>query len=193
VQAAGGTVDGNAEAEYCKYLDLALSIASGMSDGAMEPLLKATAIGINIPMPAAQKKAYKTLTYIINQRSAVLRSHVTDICAIFTKSKPVQAPAKRHRLACIAPVISLLYSSEESVVFDLSELNLPEMEAGKSAAHLIVSSLITEIVLCTKEVNAKTRTLAYEVLVQIAHAMHESRPPDRSMETGVCAFAPCAC
>jgi ribosomal RNA-processing protein 12 len=183
MQAPGSTIDGHSEAEFCKYLDLALCIAPGMSDSAMEPLLKAATMAISIPTPSAQKKAYKALSYIINERPAVFQSHFAEICSIFTEQRPVQAPARRLRLACITPIIALLYSDEAP---DLSKFKLTEAETSKSAAHLVVSSLITELVLCTKEVNAKTRTQAYETLVQIAHAMHDASPPERSMETGVC-------
>lgn len=37
--------------------------------------------------------------------------------------------------------------------------------------------LVGEIVLCTKEVNKRTRVAAYELLVSLAWAMHEAHPP----------------
>lgn len=41
----------------------------------------------------------------------------------------------------------------------------------------VVATLVSEIVLCVKEVNQKTRAAAYGLLVELAHAMHESEPP----------------
>ena len=41
----------------------------------------------------------------------------------------------------------------------------------------LVALLVAEIILCCKEVNTKTRATAYELLVDIAHAMHDARPP----------------
>jgi hypothetical protein len=41
----------------------------------------------------------------------------------------------------------------------------------------LMASLVGEIVLACKEVNQKTRSAANDVLVDIAHAMHESVPP----------------
>ena len=37
--------------------------------------------------------------------------------------------------------------------------------------------MVSEIILCVKEVNQKTRTAAYELLVSLAKAMHEQHPP----------------
>lgn len=36
---------------------------------------------------------------------------------------------------------------------------------------------MSEIVLCVKEVNQKTRAAAYGLLVELARAMHEADPP----------------
>ncbi len=41
----------------------------------------------------------------------------------------------------------------------------------------VVSRLVSEIVLCTKEVNQKTRAAAYALLVGLGQAMHEAAPP----------------
>lgn len=37
--------------------------------------------------------------------------------------------------------------------------------------------MVSEIILCVKEVNQKTRSAAYELLVSLAHAMHQEHPP----------------
>ncbi len=37
--------------------------------------------------------------------------------------------------------------------------------------------LVSEIVLCIKEVNKRTRIAAYELLVGLAKAMHSAEPP----------------
>ena len=37
--------------------------------------------------------------------------------------------------------------------------------------------LVSEIVLCIKEVNKRTRVAAYELLVGLAKAMHNAEPP----------------
>ena len=55
----------------------------------------------------------------------------------------------------------------------------------------VVGSMVSEIILCVKEVNQKTRTAAYELLVSLAQAMHQQHPTpmaplgqDADMDTG---------
>ena len=46
----------------------------------------------------------------------------------------------------------------------------------------VVATLVSEIVLCVKEVNIKTRAAAYALLVGLAHAMHAADPlPDPTL------------
>lgn len=47
----------------------------------------------------------------------------------------------------------------------------------------LVASLVGEIVLACKEVNQKTRAAANDMLVDVAHAMHESAPPSLDPST----------
>lgn len=44
--------------------------------------------------------------------------------------------------------------------------------------------LVSEIVLCTKEVNKRTRAAAYELLVGLARTMHQASPPEPDMGLG---------
>jgi ribosomal RNA-processing protein 12 len=41
----------------------------------------------------------------------------------------------------------------------------------------VVATLVSEIVLCTKEVNQKTRAAAYSLLVGLGRAMQAAQPP----------------
>ena len=43
----------------------------------------------------------------------------------------------------------------------------------------MAASMVSEIILCVKERNKATRATAFELLVQIAHAMHDADPPPR--------------
>ena len=45
----------------------------------------------------------------------------------------------------------------------------------------VVAMLVSEIVLCIKEVNKRTRIAAYELLVGLAKAMHSAEPPPNVM------------
>lgn len=48
----------------------------------------------------------------------------------------------------------------------------------------VIAMLVSEIVLCIKEVNKRTRIAAYELLVGLARSMHDAEPPPmlRSMD-----------
>lgn len=64
----------------------------------------------------------------------------------------------------------------------------------------VVATLVSEIVLCTKEVNQKTRAAAYALLVGLGAAMHEAAPPPLpdldarmgglDLQPGVCSVLP---
>ena len=41
----------------------------------------------------------------------------------------------------------------------------------------MVASMVSEIILSVKERNKQTRATAFDLLVQIAHAMHDAEPP----------------
>ena len=55
----------------------------------------------------------------------------------------------------------------------LGELAWPE----HATSAQVVAMLVSEIVLCIKEVNKRTRVAAYEFLVGLAKAMHNAEPP----------------
>ena len=46
----------------------------------------------------------------------------------------------------------------------------------------VVAMLVSEIVLCIKEVNKRTRIAAYELLVGLARSMHAANPPPVSAD-----------
>ena len=61
----------------------------------------------------------------------------------------------------------------------------------------MVASMVSEIILCVKERNKQTRATSFELLVQIAHAMHDAEPPppglDYAMADGERWLYPWAC
>jgi hypothetical protein len=52
----------------------------------------------------------------------------------------------------------------------------------------MIMTMLAEIVLCVKEVNSKTRAAAFEVLLDLAHAMENADPasavPDDDIDMG---------
>jgi ribosomal RNA-processing protein 12 len=174
-----GEVIGDPVADVSTFLDVALLLAPGLSDGAMLPLLKATQLGLALKQPTVQKKAYKTLAYLFTCRPTLLRNSIADAVKLLLDNGSIEAAAKRYRLRCVLPVVVMLSGQD---VPDLSEVEVPDSaKAHGDPAQGVVACLVAELVLCTKEVNAKTRSQAYSVLVHVAHALHEANPPQRMM------------
>jgi hypothetical protein len=120
---------------------------------------------------------------VLAARPSVLRAHLGAVCALLADSGAVQAAARRHRLMCVKPVMLLLSAPDCPDVSGVAVLGL-EAGESKAPAQAIASALVTELVLCTKEVNAKTRAQAYALLVDVAHALHDVHPPAVRMDTG---------
>lgn len=163
-----GNVIGDPEAEVCTFLEVGLLLAGGISDAATLPLFKAAQLTLAIKKPAPQKKAYKVLSYLFVKRPKMLEQCKTEAVAILLETSSADVAAKRFRLRCMQPVIMLL--SREGEAAWCSPSDQPAQAA----------SLIAELVLGIKEVNAKTRTEAYRVLAATAHALHAADPPEHS-------------
>jgi hypothetical protein len=166
-----GNFVGDPETEVCTFLEVALLLAGGVSDAAMLPLLKAAQLTLAIHKPAPQKKAYKVLAYLFVMRHAMIERHKEDAVAVLLETSAVDVAAKRFRLRCMRPALLLLSREGKSAWCSPSE---QPAQAAK---------LIAELVLGIKEVNAKTRTEAYRVLADTAHALHAVDPPTHSSGT----------
>ena len=66
---------------------------------------------------------------------------------------------------------------QSTVLTDLNTSSGQLVQMRVIAVLQLMASLVVEVVLACKEVNQKTRSAANDVLVDIAHAMHESAPP----------------
>ena len=94
--------------------------------------------------------------------------------------------ARRYRLRCLRPVILRLDTVGEVPVLRLAEEGAGGPPAAAAAAlasgdpkvrqHALLTLLVGELVLGTKEMNTKTRTAAYQLLVELAHELEDSRP-----------------
>ena len=181
VQGQAEATVGDPVSDYSTFLDACLLLSPALPDAAIQPLLKAVTMTAVVKHAGAQKAAYRALARILSRRPAVLRDNIATACEVLLDSAQVHAAARRHRLACILPVLLLLASPERP---DMSAVKLPEHEA-QAPDKAMMSALVTELVLCTKEVNAKTRAQAYALLVDAAHALHAAHPPQLlSLDTG---------
>ncbi|KAL0054199.1 hypothetical protein WJX82_005285 [Trebouxia sp. C0006] len=177
VPAIGVAREGGATptARKCTYMELALCLAPGLDVNGVSILYKAAKPSLQERDQAAQKKAYKLVAYICEHRPDFLRTHCQDMtdCLLAGVVTSMSA-AKRYRLRCLKALILLLQSN------DAPEIHMAQtlQDAGQTETRQqVVGSMVSEIILCVKEVNQKTRTAAYELLVSLARAMHEQHPP----------------
>ncbi|KAF9573066.1 hypothetical protein EC968_009026 [Mortierella alpina] len=101
---------------------------------------------------ALQKKAYKIVNSMAETETGrvVLKSNLEELMRnILDTTAAATATAKRARLSLIGQVISLLEPTD----------------------LYFVPSILSEVVVATKEVNEKTRDVAYALLVAMGHKM----------------------
>ncbi|KAF9940856.1 hypothetical protein BGZ65_005879, partial [Modicella reniformis] len=99
-----------------------------------------------------QKKSYKIVNSMAETETgrAVLKSNLEELMRnILDTTAAVTATAKRARLSLIGQVVSLMESTD----------------------LYFVPSILSEVIVATKEVNEKTRDVAYALLVAMGHRM----------------------
>ncbi|KAL4855011.1 RRP12-like protein [Chlorella vulgaris] len=172
----GGDTDGERRATF---LELCLALAGGLDAAGLETLYKAAEPGTKEKDASVQKKCYKVLAYLCEQRPDFLQAHFQQVVSALADARAASlSAAKRNRLRCL-----------KAVVLAMARPEGPELEAGEEegtsreeATKQMVASMVSEIILCVKERNKQTRATAFELLVQIAHAMHEAEPPPPGLD-----------
>jgi ribosomal RNA-processing protein 12 len=134
--------------------------------------------------PALQKKGYKVLAWLAEQRPTWLATAAPELLTLLlTTSTKTASSARRFRLRVLRPLILLLEAPGGDACPQLqlpaglagaAELASPEAAVRQAA---VLRALVGELVLGIKEINVKTRTAAYELLVELAHELDEARPP----------------
>ncbi|KAL3148459.1 hypothetical protein ABBQ38_013906 [Trebouxia sp. C0009 RCD-2024] len=181
VPAVGPAREGgdSSSARKCTFMELALCLAPGLDVNGISILYKSAKPALQERDQAVQKKAYKLIAYICHHRPDFLKANCQDVtdCLLAGVVTSMSA-AKRYRLRCLKALILLLQSDEAP------EIHMPQSmpDAGQTETRQqVVGSMVSEIILCVKEVNQKTRTAAYELLVSLARAMHEQHPPPMAL------------
>lgn len=175
------------------FMELALCLAGGLDDqtlgkrltllrcatysrahhllflGHAETLFLAAGPCLTDPEPAVQKKGYKLMGYILENRRAFVASRVREMVElVLAGTQKCSSAAKRYRLRCTKALVLLLASSEEA------EGLLPSSSGSAGeAVKTVVSQLISEIVLCTKESNKRARAAAYDLLIEIGRRFQD--------------------
>lgn len=143
-------------ARRCVFMDLALSLVNGLDNEALGMLFSTAKPALQDNDAAVQKKAYKVLASICQANMNFVAGKVEELLeTLLTSLSTVHSSARRHRLRCLHFLILHL------------------MKGGYERKDEAISTLISEIVLATKESNKKTRNAAYDLLIEIGHGMQD--------------------
>ncbi len=162
----------------CTFMEAALLLGGGLDASGAAVLWKAALPGTKEKDPAVQKKSYKIMAYLCESRPDFSEPNFAAVLsALADGTATAVSAAKRYRLRCLKAAILDLVRPDGPQA-DLS--GLAGVGAGASradAARALVTPMVTEIVLCVKEANKRSRALAFELLIEVAQAMHEADPP----------------
>ncbi|VVA93509.1 unnamed protein product [Arabis nemorensis] len=134
-----------------KLFDLLVSLLPGLNSQQVYTVFMSLKPAMKDPKGLIQKKAYKVLSIILKTSDGFISKNLKELLELMHNICHVSA--KRHKLDCL--YFLLAHASKTA---DLKE------------RKDIVSSFLPEVILALKEVNKKTRSRAYDVLVQIGHA-----------------------
>ncbi|KAF8071289.1 uhpC [Scenedesmus sp. PABB004] len=180
------------EERQAAFLELALCLAGGLPDAALDPLFAACRAHVLGGASLLQKRSYRVLAYLAASRPAWLVAHLAAVLELLLLgSAAALSPAKRYRLRCLRPLILLLDSTPCPPLPGLVDAasGAEAVPGGAALARgggdgadadarrgALAQLLVGELVLATKEANKKTRTAAYALLVDIAHELDDARP-----------------
>ncbi|KAJ0240084.1 ARM repeat superfamily protein [Hirschfeldia incana] len=146
------TADKNSSSNLrARLFDLLVSLLPGLDGQEVDTVFSSLKPAMQDPKGQIQKKAYKVLSVILKSSDGFISKNLEELLELMHNICHVSA--KRHKLDCL--YFLLAYASKTD-----------DLKARKD----IVSSFLPEVILALKEVNKKTRSRAYDVLVQIGHA-----------------------
>ncbi|XP_054821263.1 uncharacterized protein LOC129320102 isoform X2 [Prosopis cineraria] len=158
VQVDGSSNNVSPSVVRAQLLDLAVSLLPGLNTKEIDLLYVAIKPALQDFDGVIQKKGYRVLSVILRDSSEFVPSKLEELLALMVEVLPLcHISSKHHRLNCLY----FLIVHVSKVLKDSLEQRWRE----------IISSFLTEIVLALKEANKKTRNRAYDILVEIGHAL----------------------
>ncbi|KAF8110205.1 hypothetical protein N665_0086s0044 [Sinapis alba] len=146
------TADKNSSSNLrARLFDLLVSLLPGLDGQEVDTVFSSLKPAMQDPKGQIQKKAYKVLSVILKGSDGFVSKNLEELLELMHNICHVSA--KRHKLDCL--YFLLAYASKTD-----------DLKVRKD----IISSFLPEVILALKEVNKKTRSRAYNVLVQIGHA-----------------------
>jgi len=164
----------------CTFTELALALAGGLGDDGLGALYSVARTGLSDPEGSIQKKSYKVLGYLCQHGRGFLQAKGQEVLGLLHGSlKQCNSAAKRFRLRAVKALI--VAASRPGTALSLPGEDGAAADPEERRAQAL-TALLSEVVLSLKEVNKKTRSAGYDILIEIGHAVEaEARGGDLDM------------
>ena len=169
-------------ARRCTFMDLALAMVPGLDSDARDLVFKAARPAATEKDAAVQKRAYKLLAALCGRApgnaddgsgSWLARNRDAVEAALADGAAHCAPAARRYRLRCVASVLPSLM--EREAAREGPDAEGSEGGGGDGSAAMdgdgTFAVLLGELIVATKESNARTRKQAFELLVDIPREM----------------------
>lgn len=170
---------------YCTYLEAIYALLGGLDPQGLKIAFQMVSNGIKEKEPALQKKSYKILYYIIQNRPDFYSSQQEAVIdKLINAGSTAMSASRGFRIRCLKSIILHLIEEEDGNI-DLQMIQSLQEESinitGLSKTEMvkvIMTPMMSEIVLSIKESNKKTRASAFELLIEVANTMDQRDPID---------------
>ena len=143
-------------ARRATFMELLLALAPGLPPAELLLLLRAALPALGERDSGLQKRGYKLCAWLAEQRAEWLAPRLDELLHAVTEAAAVCAPsARHHRLRLLGTL-------------------LPALRIGEPGQAAAAPELLAELILGTKETNAKTRSAAFELLVALTRRLEEA-------------------
>ena len=177
-------------ARRCTFMDLVFALVAGLDEQGLEMIYKIAKPACLEKEGVIQKRAYKLLNELCEaQDGKWLQSRATEVEELLVSGVDSCLPsARRYRLKVIGKILPALQERDAEADTE---------EGGDGSGNIIgagsLTVLLSELILATKEANARTRTLAYQLLISIPRSIERknaeaARGGPRSSKAGVAAW-----
>ena len=168
---------------YCTYLEAIYCLLGGIDEDGIKLVYKAIHNGLQEKEPSVQKKSYKILNYIIDDRPDVLSEskYFEEILDnLLEGSKTAISASRGFRIKCLKSTIILLIhgSGEDINLSNIRGISVSQSNntLGSEPAVLVMMPMVSEIILSIKESNKKTRAAAFDLLVEVGKELEQKDP-----------------
>ena len=145
-------------------MDLCTALVAGLDGASLGLAARVAKAFLADGDTTIQKKAYKVFAEIFERHPAYLREHVAEFQAMLGETHDsCTSASRRYRLRCIKATVATMGGA------GFRDEDVAERHAQQAA-------MITELCLCTKEVNHKTRVAAFKLLSELGRTYRPVQP-----------------